>query len=93
MVLSSYVRGIFPWHQITCSKFGVFPSNTVLMLKDRMIINPCLNVCVMVQPDKYLEAARHPSPAGIGGSGPHLAGLAPIPGGHPHGRGRRTRPE
>ncbi|MBF0165078.1 MAG: DUF3987 domain-containing protein [Magnetococcales bacterium] len=29
--------------------------------EDRMIINPCLNVCVMVQPDKYLEAARHPS--------------------------------
>ena len=29
--------------------------------EDRMIVNPCLNVCVMVQPDKYLEAARHPS--------------------------------
>ncbi|MBF0098382.1 MAG: DUF3987 domain-containing protein [Magnetococcales bacterium] len=29
--------------------------------EDRMIINPCLNVCVMVQPDKYLETARHPS--------------------------------
>ncbi|MEO5346518.1 MAG: DUF3987 domain-containing protein [Magnetococcus sp. YQC-9] len=29
--------------------------------EDRMIVNPCLNVCIMVQPDKYLEAARHPS--------------------------------
>ena len=29
--------------------------------EDRMIVNPCLNVCVMVQPDKYLEAARHPT--------------------------------
>jgi hypothetical protein len=29
--------------------------------EDRMIIDPCLNVCVMVQPDKYMEAARHPT--------------------------------
>ncbi|WP_194269900.1 YfjI family protein [Candidatus Methylospira mobilis] len=26
-----------------------------------VILNPCLNVCVMVQPDKYQQAARHPS--------------------------------
>ncbi|MBT7443370.1 MAG: DUF3987 domain-containing protein [Methylococcales bacterium] len=29
--------------------------------EDRMIIDPCLNVCVMVQPDKYMEAACHPT--------------------------------
>ena len=29
--------------------------------EERMIRRPCLNVCVMVQPDKYLEAAGHPS--------------------------------
>nr|VFJ42641.1 MAG: Protein of unknown function (DUF3987) [Candidatus Kentron sp. FM]VFJ43369.1 MAG: Protein of unknown function (DUF3987) [Candidatus Kentron sp. FM]VFK05516.1 MAG: Protein of unknown function (DUF3987) [Candidatus Kentron sp. FM] len=29
--------------------------------EDRIIINPCLNVCVMLQPDKYLEVARHPA--------------------------------
>lgn len=29
--------------------------------EDRAIINPCLNVCIMVQPDKYLEVATHPS--------------------------------
>ncbi|OSM01799.1 DUF3987 domain-containing protein [Magnetofaba australis] len=29
--------------------------------EDLMITAPCLNVCVMVQPDKYLEAARHPA--------------------------------
>lgn len=27
----------------------------------RVIYNPCLNVCVMVQPDKYMEVARHPA--------------------------------
>ncbi|KAA6184242.1 DUF3987 domain-containing protein [Thiohalocapsa marina] len=27
--------------------------------EDRVIRRPCLNVCVMVQPDKYLEAAGH----------------------------------
>lgn len=27
----------------------------------RVILHPCLNVCVMVQPDKYLQAARHPN--------------------------------
>jgi hypothetical protein len=26
-----------------------------------LIVSPCLNVCVMVQPDKYLQTARHPS--------------------------------
>lgn len=26
-----------------------------------VILHPCLNVCVMVQPDKYLQAARHPN--------------------------------
>lgn len=26
-----------------------------------VILHPCLNVCVMIQPDKYLQAARHPS--------------------------------
>ncbi len=25
------------------------------------IVTPCLNVCVMVQPDKYMEVARHPN--------------------------------
>lgn len=29
--------------------------------EERVIYNPCLNVCVMVQPDKYLETARHPA--------------------------------
>ena len=29
--------------------------------EDRVIRRPCLNVCVMVQPDKYLEAAAHPA--------------------------------
>ena len=29
--------------------------------EDRVIYKPCLNVCIMVQPDKYMEAARHPS--------------------------------
>jgi hypothetical protein len=29
--------------------------------EERMIRRPCLNVCVMVQPDKFLEAAGHPS--------------------------------
>ena len=29
--------------------------------EERVIRRPCLNVCVMVQPDKYLEAAGHPS--------------------------------
>ncbi len=28
--------------------------------EDRVITNPMLNVCIMVQPDKYMEAARHP---------------------------------
>jgi len=27
--------------------------------EERIIIKPCLNVCVMVQPDKYFEVARH----------------------------------
>ena len=26
-----------------------------------VILHPCLNVCVMIQPDKYLQAARHPN--------------------------------
>ena len=26
-----------------------------------VILHPCLNVCVMIQPDKYLQLARHPS--------------------------------
>lgn len=29
--------------------------------EDRVIARPCLNVCVLVQPDKYLEAAAHPA--------------------------------
>ena len=29
--------------------------------EDKAIHNPCLNVCVMVQPDKYLELMMHPS--------------------------------
>jgi hypothetical protein len=29
--------------------------------EDRVIRRPCLNVCVMVQPDKYLEVAAHPA--------------------------------
>ncbi len=29
--------------------------------EERSIRNPCLNVCILVQPDKYLEAAAHPS--------------------------------
>lgn len=29
--------------------------------EDRIIIRPCLNVCIMVQPDKYHEAAAHPA--------------------------------
>lgn len=27
----------------------------------RVILHPCLNVCVMIQPDKYRQAARHPN--------------------------------
>ena len=26
-----------------------------------VILHPCLNVCVMIQPDKYLQVARHPN--------------------------------
>jgi hypothetical protein len=26
-----------------------------------VILHPCLNVCIMIQPDKYLQAARHPN--------------------------------
>lgn len=29
--------------------------------EDRIIVRPCLNVCIMVQPDKYHEAAAHPA--------------------------------
>ncbi|MEA3273906.1 MAG: DUF3987 domain-containing protein [Pseudomonadota bacterium] len=29
--------------------------------EQRVIRRPCLNVCIMVQPDKYLEAASHPA--------------------------------
>ncbi|MCF7990117.1 MAG: DUF3987 domain-containing protein, partial [Thiohalocapsa sp.] len=29
--------------------------------EERVIRRPCLNVCVMVQPDKYLEVAAHPA--------------------------------
>jgi hypothetical protein len=29
--------------------------------EERVIRRPCLNVCVMVQPDKYLEVAAHPT--------------------------------
>ncbi|MBN2309198.1 MAG: DUF3987 domain-containing protein [Candidatus Hydrogenedentes bacterium] len=29
--------------------------------EERVIYSPCLNVCIMVQPDKYLEFSRHPS--------------------------------
>jgi hypothetical protein len=29
--------------------------------EDRVITRPCLNVCILIQPDKYLEAATHPS--------------------------------
>lgn len=29
--------------------------------EDRVIRDPCLNVCILVQPDKYLEAATHPA--------------------------------
>jgi hypothetical protein len=29
--------------------------------EERVIRHPCLNVCIMVQPDKYLEAASHPA--------------------------------
>ena len=29
--------------------------------EQRVIRRPCLNVCVMVQPDKYLEVAAHPA--------------------------------
>jgi hypothetical protein len=29
--------------------------------EERVICRPCLTVCVLVQPDKYLEAAGHPS--------------------------------
>lgn len=29
--------------------------------EERVISNPCLNVCIMVQPDKYLEAASSPA--------------------------------
>ncbi|MBF0188613.1 MAG: DUF3987 domain-containing protein, partial [Magnetococcales bacterium] len=29
--------------------------------ESRVVRNPCLNVAIMVQPDKYLEAARHPA--------------------------------
>ena len=29
--------------------------------EERVIRRPCLNVCVMVQPDKYLEVATHPA--------------------------------
>lgn len=29
--------------------------------EDRVISRPCLNVCILVQPDKYLEAAAHPA--------------------------------
>jgi hypothetical protein len=29
--------------------------------EEKAIVRPCLNVCVMVQPDKYLEAAAHAS--------------------------------
>lgn len=29
--------------------------------EDRVIPRPCLTVCVLVQPDKYLEAATHPA--------------------------------
>ena len=29
--------------------------------EDRVIRTPCLNVCILVQPDKYLEAAQHPA--------------------------------
>jgi phage/plasmid primase-like uncharacterized protein len=29
--------------------------------EERTIRDPCLNVCILVQPDKYLEAAQHPS--------------------------------
>lgn len=29
--------------------------------EERIIRRPCLNVCIMVQPDKYLEAATHPA--------------------------------
>jgi phage/plasmid primase-like uncharacterized protein len=34
--------------------------------EERCIYNPCLNVCVMIQPDKYLEVARHPRLRGSG---------------------------
>jgi len=29
--------------------------------EERVMYKPCLNVCIMIQPDKYLEIARHPS--------------------------------
>ena len=29
--------------------------------EDRVVINPCLVVSIMTQPDKYMEAARHPA--------------------------------
>lgn len=29
--------------------------------EERIIVNPCLTTCILVQPDKYLEAAGHPS--------------------------------
>jgi hypothetical protein len=39
-----------------------------------VIVKPCLNVCVMIQPDKYLQAARHP---GLRASGA-LARIFPV---------------
>lgn len=29
--------------------------------EERVIYDPCLNVCIMIQPDKFLEVARHPT--------------------------------
>ena len=34
--------------------------------EERYIARPCLNVCIMVQPDKYFELAAHPSLRGSG---------------------------